>query len=1116
MSSGLNNSKIGMELFLNIVSKFKKFIAGGGSNQNMFSFLETGDSNLKENEIRTEILNFHEKDEYAYQIEKIKRDIMFPLLDNSQFAYSIQDILNMKAFKSRNIGADSSIDFSNPNTNFMDIIYEDEYAHNLFDAQIKTGDLPNAGSVSNYKKVTASVKDMVTPIKTVYQTKTLNEFKDNDLFKESDPDAPESDPDRKRLIVGNFATPSYETEKIYVNGGKESGSPPPSNRYSSPGLAGIVIKNPNFGITARNADPINIFFNAIPPLEMSRCTPYINVAVVTIQDDLNPKKMNNATFMRFVKKDGEGYKLDENIGLHKSKPYDYNSFGTLFNDNKFDENVLRDVSLMDIFTSTQMASNANINNSNSSLNQSSLSNHVLEPISPFLTLNSVSVDISGMGIALFSSKVASMELTLHDRSRLSDVSSLVAPNQFGFTKIILEYGWSHPEGGITSDNDIGKFLNSARDRSIFTVKSSNFSFSDGNTVKISLALACFGADESKSVSAAAGSKIPLSVFKPTIERIIDHKLENDANSITDDQGKSLKHREVRHILNVAQRNMTATDSLITYKEYTDLINVYRQNAGGGSINDDDSFIKMLSNLVTSLGDQNSLLTKKTVSKEVKKTRFIPNELNKDATKLLYGKLYALTESFSGELSFLNLDHMSLSVCDFTDFKTVNSLISNEGKEKSGYVSLGKIIMSFVGHSLTMSGLFDEVQVYFYPLNVNSGAARGHTTASFPISKAKLKEVIAKKVSSDSSISINTIFNLIERKIIRDNSNFAYGLNSFENQYQSELDAIKILEEEYTKLKEDSPEIETKKETILSRKKLAREGRKEGISSKCAEYYSKDKGPATEPKFIRPNLSLYMETIPSVTVDDDGSVSESYNESLEDFRKFQKNICRVHIYDEESVTKPFESFLNGMLTEGSAGKAVVRSLSNENKNGGGNIESYLKEKKSGGEVLNSFSNSETLKGKMIHYTLNTSPTKIKAAVKRGYPSITYGASNGVIKNISVSSNVSNNVSQVIMISSNARNNPQSNKNQKNNLEEMKVVPSTVSVDMIGNPFIQRGNQIYIDFGTNTTLDNIYTVKTVKHTLSAGEFSTSVDLIYAGQGEISSIRDKIATAIDKIKS
>ena len=115
MSSGLNNSKLGMEMFLNIVAEFKLFIAGGGSNQNLFSFLE-GKTD-RQVEIGEALLLNHERDKNAYEIEEIKRNIMFPLLDNSQFAYSIQDILNMKAFKSRSVTADSDIDFKKSATN---------------------------------------------------------------------------------------------------------------------------------------------------------------------------------------------------------------------------------------------------------------------------------------------------------------------------------------------------------------------------------------------------------------------------------------------------------------------------------------------------------------------------------------------------------------------------------------------------------------------------------------------------------------------------------------------------------------------------------------------------------------------------------------------------------------------------------------------------------------------------------------------------------------------------------------------------------------------------------------------------------------------------------------
>ena len=65
---------------------------------------------------------------------------------------------------------------------------------------------------------------------------------------------------------------------------------------------------------------------------------------------------------------------------------------------------------------------------------------VLEPISPFLTLSSLNVNITGAGFGLMSSKRADLSLVLHDRSRLRDLAPLVSSTQFATTKIIIEYG----------------------------------------------------------------------------------------------------------------------------------------------------------------------------------------------------------------------------------------------------------------------------------------------------------------------------------------------------------------------------------------------------------------------------------------------------------------------------------------------------------------------------------------------------------------------------------------------------------------------------------------------------------------------------------------------------
>ena len=82
------------------------------------------------------------------------------------------------------------------------------------------------------------------------------------------------------------------------------------------------------------------------------------------------------------------------------------------------------------------------------------------------------------------------------------------------------------------------------------------------------------------------------------------------------------------------------------------------------------------------------------------------------------------------------------------------------------------------------------------------------------------------------------------------------------------------------------------------------------------------------------------------------------------------------------------------------------------------------------------------------------------------------------------------------------------------EEVVVFPNTVSLSLVGMPMMTRGQTLFIDFGTNTSLDNIYTVKSVNHNISAGEFNTDLELVPSNMGAISSFRSKLTNAISDI--
>ena len=58
--------------------------------------------------------------------------------------------------------------------------------------------------------------------------------------------------------------------------------------------------------------------------------------------------------------------------------------------------------------------------------------------------------------------------------------------------------------------------------------------------------------------------------------------------------------------------------------------------------------------------------------------------------------------------------------------------------------------------------------------------------------------------------------------------------------------------------------------------------------------------------------------------------------------------------------------------------------------------------------------------------------------------------------------------------------------------MQIKPVDLSLDTFGCPYINFGQQFFVDFQTNTSIDDIYAVSGVSHSLSPNEFKTSIKL------------------------
>lgn len=975
------------------------------------------------------------------------------------------------------------------------------------------------------------------------------------------------------------------------------------DRFNSPSLGALVMQHPKASNASKGKDHLPIFFNAIPPIEMSRCVPYLDVRVLTENysvdqngNKTSPSRLNNVAFMRFTKEvEGRGYVLDDSVGFGDLSPV---NTSMKEDERKATENV--DISYMDIFTSPQTLANANINGGSASgeigsgdrikslIGGGINDDPILEPIMPFLSLDSLNVSITGAGYGIMASKKASLKLTLHDRSRLRDLAPLVSSSQFATTRILIEYGWNHPDGGPGSNNTIGKYLNALKERSVYQVVKCDYDFSEGGAVGINIGLAAYGFRQTERVHCGAGPEVPLNVFSEYIDKVNDDlrkKLE------VAERGLGVKAPEVRQKLKMNARASRSTLNSLSWSSYRLIMNAL--NSG------DEKSINALKYVfeLESITDG--------AFKRIRRTEIKNNELGKGSLGLkvferleeaglfqedtketmlqrLYGKIKAFEDPdiadpfISAVIYESNLQKSILGKDDLLDDFLISTpavqkarFLFNDGIKKSkrnvsDHVTLGKAIANLVGFPLAATCLYDEVQMIFYPLNHQSGGARVHTTASLPIPISKIRSEVQDAVKKSSNISVKRAFSILE-KIVKDKNLEVY--NIYDVKHEDDFDSKEELDQLLVVLNEccaennfsygfspdpgteavmstaedadtygvgliKTPAVEpntdylifdnyfdnkvinysnkksldtgdfsaksTKykgrlfkrlKQLLAEKKRQRALGLREELGKKLKSIYTSDGLSTLFPaldKFVRPNISLDFEVVDAIDVNSGselpGPLQRFVNEiapSNDDSNGLlnNKTILRLHIYDEETVMSPAENTLMSTVTEGTTGMIIEGDDTKKSIHG-------------------------------LAKSLNFN--QAKQYIKRTYPTIIYGSAGSTVRNLSVSANTSGEMANILMVESygNLKNAQVSGINNETNFESVTMFPNTVSCTLMGMPMIGRGNTIFIDFGTNTSLDNIYTVKNVTHTIRAGDFSTTLDLVPPNMGAVEGFAKNIS--------
>jgi hypothetical protein len=248
-------------------------------------------------------------------------------------------------------------------------------------------------------------------------------------------------------------------------------------------ICAVRMEHPLFAPGDSTSDLLTMFFNAMPPLEMTRAIPVLNVTIYSAKPSITEfGRLSGLTLQKSL----EGAIAAPNsdnpslMALNKASVLSSSING---------ERVLTG---LELFRGSQTMQNIEASKQNE--------NHlapVIDPMRPLASIKGFAIDMQS-SYGLNGTRTATLEMVLHDRSRFGEFANFIKPDRFGTAYVEVEYGWSHPDELGT--NPFADLLNLSRVIDHFNITTTNFSFDEVGQVMITLNMHGRGSSETSELS----------------------------------------------------------------------------------------------------------------------------------------------------------------------------------------------------------------------------------------------------------------------------------------------------------------------------------------------------------------------------------------------------------------------------------------------------------------------------------------------------------------------------------------------------------------------------------------------------------------------------------------
>lgn len=846
---------------------------------------------------------------------------------------------------------------------------------------------------------------------------------------------------------------------------------------------------------AASTEDVEMFLNYTPTIVASQMVPYLEVEFVS-----NKSHNNDATFNHLSTPSLLRFLLGSVQWFDKSSNGITPQFGAADSSlvvikkggfNKKGEAVSGVVSGMELFLSPQSLTNIETTKSSPTRLMDVM------PFKPFASINNFEVTIANAGAGAMSHKTAKLALTIHDKARIAEMSEFFrGPVGYGETKIWTSYGWLAPRRSDSESDAYAKFINeNMHSEDCWQVVNTQFSFDQAGKVVLTLSLVGFGVSKIRTTAITISHDY--------------QKLLNGVNKLLEEiQDLSVKIRNlpfgpdarIVQVLNAVTSGAALPSDLKPENLNDFLIGVtsYAKEAGL-SKEDAEKLVNKLRTAINPKGAKLLLAKKRADSlrelfSKIGKSGhdpFLagPTNSNNHPPKDKYFNpdiIAEINHFYAPSPATLAKKAPGKQEPPAAGAEIPRETINIEADNK--VMSFGKLFCSLAlpaileANASLKADPTAEVQVIFYALNDACGPISGQSIAEFPIDVVRLAYALddtIKTKSKTSDLTVEEFLKVVINNQFADDRSIGYGMLS------------KNLFEPFDKDKQGPAKAEQNKE----------------YESKMAQWQSRN------PSFAKPIVEMVIETskVEKNTVTRMGQIqNQNRQESTEPY------IMRIHIYDKQNNPRKQLTNIVSMSGKLFVGSFQTDALKKKTKEDVDKLIERAKSK-SNGDTDEKIAKDAgiSLKGPGdggVSIPIDAKlfgPTGIRANVQMMAPTLLIGSNGTLIKTANLQSKTDD-----LMAAANLVNimKPKASESAspaggETGLEgpgglPLRTVPASLSMTTMGCPTVRLYQQYFVDLGTGTSLDNLYTCTQITHKIDPGKFETSMTFAFSdGYGKYS---------------